>query len=98
MNESKPSAVPMPHEIAVKGRKQMSITGVREVISFDERAVNVQTVNGELTVEGAALHIGVLDTDRGVVMLEGDPIDGVWYLGEERERDKHKGLLKKWHS
>jgi sporulation protein YabP len=92
-NEIRSADVPLSHEIAVKGRKQMSISGVREVLSFDESAVRLRTVCGELGVEGEGLRIGVLDTQRGVVTLTGARVDAVYYLREED--GARKGLLGK---
>lgn len=80
------------HDIVLKSRKTMSITGVKEVISFDEQAVNLRTVCGEMAIEGAGLHIGVLDMDRGVVSLEGT-VDGIWY--PQTDGTEKKGLLGK---
>ena len=96
MNENKSTGVQMTHEISMKSRKRMSISGVREVIRFDENAVDLSTVCGELSIEGEGLHIGVLDTERGVVTLEGTSIDGMWYLREDAA--KHKGLFGKWRA
>ena len=96
MNESKPINIQMSHEISLKSRKRMSISGVREVISFDENAVNLRTVCGDLAIEGEGLHIGVLDTERGVVSLEGDSVDGMWYLREDS--GKKKGIFGKWQA
>lgn len=73
----------------------MSITGVSEVLSFDESAVHLQTVCGELTVEGEGLRIGTLDTERGLVALEGASIDGLFYLRPEGE--ERRGLFGRWH-
>ena len=96
MNENKPTNIQMTHEVSLKSRKRMSISGVREVISFDESAVNLRTVCGDLAIEGQGLHIGVLDTERGVVSLEGDSVDGMWYLREDSE--KKRGFLGKWRT
>ncbi|MBO7176468.1 MAG: sporulation protein YabP [Clostridia bacterium] len=96
MNESKPINIQTPHEISLKDRRRMSISGVCEVMSFDESGIRLRTVSGELAIEGAGLHIGVLDTERGVVTLEGDSIDGMWYLREES--GKKKGIFGKWHA
>ena len=96
MNENKPTTVQMTHEISLKSRKRMSISGVREVIRFDEKAVDLRTVCGDLAIEGEGLHIGVLDTERGTVTLEGESIDGMWYLREDS--GKKRGLFGKWHA
>ena len=74
----------------------MSISGVCEVISFVEHAVNLRTVCGDLAIEGEGLHIGVLDTERGMVALEGDSVDGMWYLREDTA--SKRGLFAKWRT
>ena len=73
------------HEFTVRGRKTMQICGVSEVISFDENSVVAGTSCGEMTIEGAGLHIGALDIDRGFLSLDGD-ISGIFYL-----EDSHIG-------
>ena len=95
MNESKPINVQTPHEVSLKDRRRMSVSGVSEVISFDENGIHLRTVSGDLTIEGEGLHIGVLDTERGIVTLEGESVDGMWYLGEESA--KKRGFFGKWH-
>lgn len=75
------------HEIRVGMRKEMSITGVKEVISFDETSVSLKSLCGEMTVEGNDLKVGVLDTDKGVVTLEGR-IDTIYYSSDTTE-EKH---------
>ena len=80
------------HGFQVRLRKEMSISGVRDVESFDEGAVVLHTTGGDMTVEGKELRIGVLDTERGVVTLSGR-IDGVFYSTEERE--EKRGLFGK---
>ena len=94
MNESRPTAVQTVQDITVKNRTKMSISGVTEVISFDETAVDLKTVCGELCVEGEGLHIGVLDTERGIVTLEGRTIDGINYL--RSDGGERKGFFGKW--
>ena len=94
MNESRGAVMATSHDISVKNRTKMSITGVVEVISFDEAAVSLKTICGEMTVEGEGLHIGVLDTERGLVALEGTSIDGIFYL--RADGGEKKGLFGRW--
>lgn len=74
-------------EIILKGRQEMSISGVEEVVNFDEESVRLKTVNGELFIEGNGIKIGTLDTDRGVVSLSGK-IDGAYYSGEDEKQKR----------
>ena len=80
------------HEINLNMRKHMDINGVREVVSFDELGVILRTVCGELTVEGKDIKVSTLDTDKGVVSLDGR-IDALFY--SESEDSKKRGLFGK---
>ena len=73
------------HEIHMLRRKEMSITGVKEVISFDENCVLLKSECGEVSIEGSELHVGTLDTDRGLVTLTGR-IDSIFYADEKSEQ------------
>lgn len=75
------------HDIKLFSRKEMSISGVREVVSFDEESVRLMSVEGEIYVEGENIKIGVLDTDKGVVTLTGK-INGFYYVNEDKGEKK----------
>ena len=81
------------HDVAIKGRKHIDISGVREVISFDDISVVMVTEGGEMTVEGNDLKIGVLDTERGVVAIDGK-INALFYDDGNMANEK-KGFLGK---
>lgn len=72
------------HEILMKTRTDMKISGVSDVESFDETGAVFHTACGMMTVEGKDIRIEVLDVERGVVTLCGR-IDGVFYSTEEHE-------------
>ena len=86
MNESKPS---LPHNITLSDRTKLQISGVLEVISFDENSVVLRTTRGAMTVEGDGLHVSTLAIDRGEVVLDGT-VNGIFYTGDGSEKT---GLL-----
>ena len=72
------------HSIHIDDRRLNSVTGVKDVDSFNEQFVQLLTEAGELRIEGADLHITKLNLDEGQVMLEGE-ISALEYAeGEER--------------
>ena len=75
------------HEIRALKRKEMSVSGVCEVISFDDEGVRLMSVEGEIYIEGEEIKIGILDTDRGRVTLSGK-INGFYYVSEEKNQKK----------
>lgn len=68
-------------------RKQLEVNGIIDVIRFDDVSVVLQTICGELTVEGSGLKMSVLDTDKGIVSLDGQ-VDSIYYSEETSETKK----------
>ena len=60
-----------PHELRLDGRAKLTVTGVREVESFDETAVALHTVRGLLIVHGSQLHLRSLSNDGGQIAITG---------------------------
>ncbi|MFR5322673.1 MAG: sporulation protein YabP [Eubacterium sp.] len=52
-------------------RKKIELTGVMEVISFDTQEVVLDTVEGQLRLEGEDLHVKKLVLERGEVEIQG---------------------------
>ena len=75
------------HELMMRDRKRISVTGVTEVVSFDELSVVLKTVCGELTVDGEGLHISALDTSRGLLEIDGS-VQGLSYYDKKHEGSK----------
>ncbi len=63
--------ITMPHKLTLNSRKELSMTGVSEVISFDENAVVLKTSMGLLSVHGQDLQLKNLSLDGGQVAVEG---------------------------
>ncbi len=61
----------LPHKLSLNGRKNLSLTGVTEVISFDENAVVLKTSMGLLTVHGQRLQLKNLSLEGGQVGVDG---------------------------
>ncbi len=68
-----------PHTVTVADRQKITLTGVEEVISFDEMGILLRTVLGVLSVDGEELHIETLRLDSGEVIATGK-IGGILYL------------------
>lgn len=59
------------HNIIVEDRKKFTLTGIKEVLSFDDQTVMLETVMGRLAVKGDDLHLGQFDTEKGDVTGSG---------------------------
>lgn len=61
----------MPHRLSLSERKKLTVTGVNEVVSFEEATVILQTCMGQLTVQGTQLQLKTLSLEGGQVEVEG---------------------------
>jgi len=62
----------MPHTLALTERKKLTMSGVSEVISFDETFVVLKTSLGNLVVQGSELQLKQLTPEGGNVTVEGE--------------------------
>lgn len=62
----------MPHKLQLNGRKNLTMTGVTEVVSFEENAVVLQTTLGTLMVHGQDLQLKTLSLEGGQVAVDGE--------------------------
>src|SRR6478735_3709624 len=86
------SSVP-DHDVIMRGRKLLDITGVKQVESFDNEEFLLETVMGFLSVRGQNLQMKNLDVDQGIVSIKGKIFDIV-YL-DENQSEKAKGFFSK---
>jgi sporulation protein YabP len=61
----------LPHKLTLEQRNSLTMTGVTEVVSFDENAVIVNTDLGRLTVQGQQLQLKTLSVEGGQIAVEG---------------------------
>ena len=62
----------MPHKLQLNERRNLTMTGVSEVVSFEETAVVLQTSLGLLIVQGQGLQLKTLSPDGGQVAVDGN--------------------------
>ena len=79
------------HDISMKGRKLLDITGVKQVESFDNEEFLLETVMGYLAVRGQNLQMKNLDVDKGIVSIKGKVYE-ITYL-DENGGEKAKGFF-----
>ncbi len=74
-----------PHNVVVENRERLSVSGVAEVISFDENEVSLVTSMGILTVGGQELHVEKLNLEMGELAIVGR-VEAVVYEDEQQRR------------
>lgn len=67
-----------PHGLQLDNRKKAALTGVVEVLAFDESQVVLRTESGEVALMGENLHVTRLMLEEGQLTVEGK-IDSLLY-------------------
>lgn len=73
------------HSVHMEDRALITISGVSDVGSFNDREVLLSTEGGAMSVEGVGLHISRLDLNDGQIVIEGE-ISAVIYEDEPPEK------------
>ena len=79
--------------LVLENREKLTISGVLDVLSFDDQVVILETELGLLTVKGENLRINKLSIDTSEVIVEGE-IFNLAYSENEIEK-KSSGFLNK---
>lgn len=81
------------HDVIMRGRRTLEISGVKQVESFDNEEFLLETVMGFLAIRGQNLQMKNLDVDKGIVSIKGKVFDLVYI--DDQQGDKAKGFFSK---
>lgn len=82
------------HKISLDNRLSGSVTGVREVISFDAAEIVLDTEQGIMLVKGDDLHVTRLTVEKGEVEITGR-VDGIIYMEDGEKKQGRDGFFKR---
>lgn len=71
--------------IILENREKLSITGVTDILTFDEDEIVLDTEHGILEIMGSDLKVEKLSLDSGEILARGF-INSVNYAGEKHEK------------
>ncbi len=78
--------------LCLTDRSELRVTGVEEVVSFDENGAELKCENGRLFVDGENIRISNLNTDSGEVNITGK-INAMSYADDSEK--KRRGAIGK---
>ena len=81
------------HRVSLDERENITVTGVTELISFDEESIVCDTQMGVMVIHGSQMHITRLDLESGIVEAKGS-MDSIEYT-QMSMFDQKGGLLKR---
>ena len=80
--------------LILENRGKLTISGVNDVLSFDDQVVVVETELGLLTIKGENIRVNKLSIDTSEVILEGE-ISYLAYSDKDEQKMKNASLLSK---
>lgn len=82
------------HGISIAERKNILVTGVKKIESFDNEEFLMDTTLGFLVIKGSELEIIKLDTYQGNVSIKGN-VDSLSYVTKDVKKEKEESFLNK---
>ena len=80
--------------LILENREKLNITGILDVLSFDDQIIIVETTLGLLTIKGEDLKINKLNIETSDLIIEG-LINNLAYSGNSDSPKKSGNLLDK---
>ena len=81
------------HSVSVVERKNILVTGVNKIVSFDDEEFLMETVMGNLRILGNGLELLKLDTGDGNVKIKGK-INSFMYI-DGKTKNKEESIITK---
>ena len=82
------------HKLILNNRRTCNLTGINDVLSFDENEIILETEQGMLMIKGDELHVNRLTLDKGEVDVDGK-IDSFTYSDVGAAGHHNESLLAK---
>jgi len=82
------------HSITLNERKNLIITGVKKIDSFDDEEFLLETNMGYIVIKGEDLEIVKLDTFQGNVSIKGR-VNSLTYMESSNKKEKEDGIFSK---
>lgn len=82
------------HSVTLNERKNLVITGVKKIESFDDEEFLLETSMGYIVIKGESLEIMKLDTFQGNVSIKGR-VDSLNYMENSNKKEKEDSMFSK---
>lgn len=82
------------HTITINERKNINISGVKKIDSFDNEEFLLETTMGYIVIKGESLEIIKLDTYQGNVAIKGK-VNSLVYMENSGKKEKEEGIFSK---
>lgn len=83
------------HNVTINERKNIVISGVKKIDSFDNEEFLMDTTMGYMVIKGSELEIIKLDTYQGNVSIKGK-VNSLTYMESANKKEKEDGILENY--
>jgi len=94
MEQASIDLIPSNHEVKVIDRREIHLSGVKKITSFDHEEFLMETTMGVLLLKGSGLEILKLDTHDGNVRIKGK-INSYQYLENAKDKPREESFMAK---
>ena len=81
------------HQLQISERKQIMLTGIKKIYSFDNEEFLMESTMGMILLKGSELEIIKLDTHDGNVSIKGH-IDSFTYMDDSKKLKEESFISK----
>lgn len=85
------------HVVKINDRKNIVISGIKKIVSFDDREFLLESSMGTIIIKGSTLEMIKLDTIEGNVSIKGK-IDSFTYTDTVNKENSIFSKLFKWNN
>ena len=76
----------MEHNITLKDRSNLVISGVEHIYSFNDKKVEIKTSAGEMVIEGEELDMSKLNLEESIIRIDGT-INSIVYAKPKKTQE-----------
>ncbi len=73
------------HKLSVNDRRYTELTGISDVLNFDDNTITANSALGDMIIEGEELKIENFSSEKGLLSVRGK-INGIYYLERDVKR------------
>ena len=82
------------HKLSMDNRNRLTLTGIKDVVSFDLTQILLESTLGMIHIKGSDIKVTRLSLEKGEVDIEGT-VDSIVYSDVKDYGEKGKSILKR---
>ncbi len=76
------------HDVVLRSRKKLEMSGINDVLSYDEKEIVVQTDSTGISIVGEGLKIEKFDAENGELIVNGLVSDICYFVNDTSKKKR----------